>query len=35
MTIHMVRAFHGIAKDKNEMDQIVETSLQRAALWND
>ena len=26
---------HGIAKDKNEMDQIVETSLQKAALWNE
>jgi len=28
-------SIHGIVKDKNEMDQIVETSLQKAALWNE
>ena len=28
-------SIHGIAKDKNEMDQIVETSLKRAALWEE
>ena len=26
---------HGITKDKAEMDGIVETSLKKAALWND
>ena len=26
---------HGIAQSKEEMDQIVETSLKKAALWNE
>ncbi len=26
---------HGLAKDKTEMDQIVEHSLKKAALWNE
>lgn len=26
---------HGLAKDKTELDQIVETSLRRAALWDE
>jgi phosphate transport system ATP-binding protein len=26
---------HGLARDRTEMDQIVETSLQRAGLWNE
>ncbi|MEM7686017.1 MAG: phosphate ABC transporter ATP-binding protein PstB [Pseudomonadota bacterium] len=26
---------HGLAKDKTELDQIVEQSLRRAALWNE
>jgi phosphate transport system ATP-binding protein len=28
-------SIHGIAKNKVEMDEIVETSLKRAALWNE
>ena len=26
---------HGLAKNKAELDEIVETSLQKAALWNE
>ncbi len=26
---------HGMAQSKDEMDQIVETSLKKAALWNE
>ncbi len=26
---------HGIARDKEEMDEIVQTSLERAGLWNE
>ncbi|HZH26769.1 MAG TPA: phosphate ABC transporter ATP-binding protein PstB [Azospirillaceae bacterium] len=26
---------HGLARNKDEMDQVVETSLQRAGLWNE
>ena len=26
---------HGLAKSKAELDQIVESSLQKAALWNE
>ena len=26
---------HGLAKDKTELDEIVETSLKRAALWDE
>jgi len=26
---------HGLAQSKEEMDQIVETSLKKAALWNE
>ncbi|MEM7643921.1 MAG: phosphate ABC transporter ATP-binding protein PstB [Pseudomonadota bacterium] len=26
---------HGLAKDKTDLDEIVETSLRRAALWNE
>ena len=33
--IAMAPRLHGLANDKAEMDQIVETSLTRAGLWNE
>ena len=32
-TFHMVPSIHGLADNKSDMDQIVENSLKKAALW--